>query len=408
MCRSSDSQPHRPSFDLGEILRDNIDKLQNCSPQQWKVVNALISCKTARLGGHVWECDHCRHTTNSYNSCRDRHCPKCQAQARATWLEHRLQELLPVEYFHVVFTIPSLLNPLALANKRVVYSILFRAVKETLSEAARNPKNLGARIGFLAILHTWGQNLLDHPHIHCVVPGGGLSADNSRWISSARGFFIHVDILSRLFRAKVLDYLKRAHRQGKLPFHGSDTNLATAETFQYTIDEAYSKQWVVYAKKPFAGPKQVLKYLGRYTHRIAISNYRIVDVRDDTVVFKWKDYRDKNKTKLMSLPTREFLRRFLLHVIPRNFVRIRSYGLLSNRTKATMLERCRELLHDCSTNALDAGTAEQQHKAAQEPPSSSDQSRLLLCPKCRRGHMIAVRIIEPESAANHPLILDSS
>ena len=399
-----DSHGHKPSFEIGDIFRDNIDKLHCCDPDQWKVTDALISCKTAALGGHVFECDSCHHTTNSYNSCRNRHCPKCQTKAQAQWLEKEVDELLPVEYFHVVFTIPSVLNAVASANKRAVYAILFRAVKETLLESAGNPKNLGARIGFLAILHTWGQNLLDHPHIHCVVPGGGLSADKSSWISCARGFFVHVNILSRLFKGKVLDYLKKAYQEGKISFHSTEDTSTPASAFQRVIDQAYAKEWVVYAKKPFAGPQQVLRYLGRYTHRIAISNYRIVDVRDDKVVFKWKDYRDGNKTKLMTLSTSEFLRRFLLHVIPRNFVRIRSYGLLSNRTKATMLGWCRALLNSRSADTQTA--TEQQDQRSDEPHSSSDDTPLFLCPKCRRGHMIAVGIIEP--ARINPAILNTS
>jgi hypothetical protein len=239
---SHDSHRHKPPFDIGDIFRDNTDKLKHCDSAQWKVINALTSCRTACLGGHVFECDHCHHTTNSYNSCRNRHCPKSQTQASSKWLENKVEELLPVEYFHVVFTIPDVLNPIALTNKRVVYSPLFRAVRETLLESAANPRNIGAHIGFLAILHTWGQNLLDHPHIHCVVPGGGLPADKNRWISCAKGFFVHVDILSRLFKGKVLDYLKRAYKKGDIissatkdktpphhPFSASSTKPTTSD-----------------------------------------------------------------------------------------------------------------------------------------------------------------------------------
>ncbi|MHA2497746.1 MAG: IS91 family transposase, partial [Candidatus Hodarchaeales archaeon] len=382
MSHCSRSEGKRPPFEVADVFRENLDKLEKLSPQQWKVVNAILSCRTSRMGGHVYECNRCGHRINSYNSCRNRHCPKCQALARAKWLEERMAELLPVEYFHVVFTIPDFLNPLALCNKEVVYAILFRAVKETISESASNPKNLGARIGFLAILHTWGQNLLDHPHIHCVVPGGGLSPDGNKWISSPRGFFIHVKILAKLFRGKFLDYLKKAFGDGKLHFYGKHKQLESQASFQRLLDKAYSKEWVVYAKKPFAGPEQVLKYLGNYTHRIAISNHRIVDIEDGKIIFKWKDYRDGGKRKLMSLQVAEFMRRFLLHVIPKGFVRIRSYGFLSNRNKRKLLATCRELLLD---SAEEGKKDEQESGPWQQIIHSLTSEDPLLCPHCRQG-----------------------
>jgi hypothetical protein len=240
----SKCEGQRPRWEVADIFRDHLDQLGKISAEKWKVVNALISCRTARLGGHVYECDHCGHTLNAYNSCRNRHCPKCQAKARSKWLKERMEELLPVEYFHVVFTIPDLLNPLTLINKEVVYEIQFRAAKETLVQSSANPKNLGARIGFLAILHTWGQNLLDHPHIHCVVPGGGLSLDGSRWISCPKGFFVSVKILSKLFRGKFLDYLKNAFQDHRLRFFGNSRNLEKPKEFQKLLDQAYSKPWV--------------------------------------------------------------------------------------------------------------------------------------------------------------------
>lgn len=395
----------RTPHEVADIFRENIDKLGKLSPEKWKVVNALISCRTARLGGHVYECDQCGHTLISYNSCRNRHCPKCQAIARAKWLEERTKELLPVEYFHVVFTIPNVLNRVALCNKETVYDILFRAVKETLLEASLNPKNLGARIGFMAILHTWGQNLLDHPHIHCVVPGGGLSPDGSSWIPCKRGFLVSVKVLAKLFRGKFLDYLKQAFQDNKLSFYGKNKCLEMPEKFQRLIDEAYSKEWVVYAKKPFAGPKQVLQYLGKYTHRVAISNYRIVDVKDDTVMFKWKDYKDTGTMKTMSLPVAEFMRRFLLHVIPKRFVKIRFYGILSNRNKKEMLSSCRELLND------DSNTDESVNEnlgTEQGIMTGLTEKDYFLCPECQKGHMIVVMVIEPEPFLENTCRLDSS
>lgn len=395
----------KPSHELADIFRENIERLGKLSPEKWKVVNALISCRTARLGGHMYVCDHCGHAMISYNSCRNRHCPKCQALARAKWLEERTKELLPVEYFHVVFTISNVLNRVALCNKETVYDILFRAVKETLLEASLNPKNLGARIGFMAILHTWGQNLLDHPHIHCVVPGGGLSPDGSSWIPCKRGFLVSVKVLAKLFRGKFLDYLKQAFQDHKLCFYGKNKDLEMPKRFQRLIDEAYSKEWVVYAKKPFAGPKQVLQYLGKYTHRVAISNYRIVDVKDDTVMFKWRDYKDGNIMKTMYLPVAEFMRRFLLHVIPKRFVKIRFYGILSNRNKKGMLRSCRELLND------DSNTDESVNEnpdTEQEVMTGLTEKDYLLCPECQKGHMIVVMVIEPETFLENTFRLDSS
>jgi len=395
----------KPVIEVSDIFRENLDKIGKISPEKWKVVNALISCRTARLGGHVYECDNCGHEIISYNSCRNRHCPKCQGLARAKWLDNRMKELLPVEYFHVVFTMPDILNRTALCNKEVVYGILFRAVKETLLEASLNPKNLGARIGFLAILHTWGQNLLDHPHIHCVVPGGGLSPDGSSWISSKKGFLVSVKILAKLFRGKFLDYLKRAFQDHKLHFYGENKELEIPKHFQKLIDQAYAKEWVVYVKKPFSGPKQVLQYLGKYTHRVAISNHRIIDVKDDRVIFKWRDYKDGNTMKTMSVSVEEFMRRFLLHVIPKRFVRIRFYGLLSNRNKKEMLIKCRELLHETTS---DDETAEENPDTGETSMTGLIENDYLVCPECQKGKMFIVMVIEPETVLENTCRLDSS
>ena len=382
----------RPGIEMADILREYSRDFKGLSPEQWEVVRAIVRCHTAAVGGHLWRCDQCGHNQIAYNSCRNRHCPACQASARAAWLQARMAELLPVSYFHVVFTVPDLLAPLALQNKRVFYDLLFRSVKESLSEAAANPKNLGARIGFLAVLHTWGQNLHHHPHIHCVVPAGGLSPDGSKWISTGGRFFLPVKVLSRLLRGKMLDYLKRAYRSGKLSFYGKLEPLAAdPDLFGALTGAAYAKNWVVYAKPPFAGAAQVLRYLGRYTHRVAISNHRILALRDGKVFFRWKDYKHGGRRKTMALETGEFIRRFLLHVLPKGYVRIRSYGILSNRSKAQTLATCRRLL---------AGDCEPGDDA--DDSAAGDQKDHLVCPKCRRGHMVAVMIIEPQPARASP------
>jgi hypothetical protein len=390
MSTCSPSEGNRPSVEVADIFRDHLHELGSIGPEQWKVVNALISCRTARLGGHLYACDHCGQTLTAYNSCRNRHCPKCQAAARAKWLDERMDELLPVEYFHLVFTIPDVLNHLVLVNKAVLYEILFRAAKETLLQSATNPKNLGARVGFLAILHTWGQNLLDHPHLHCLVPGGGLSSDGTRWISCRKGFFVSVKILSALFRGKFLDFLKNAYQNKQLQFPGQTSLFESWEAFQKLLNRAYAKHWVVYAKKPFAGPEQVLRYLGRYTHRVAISNHRIIDVRDGIVRFRWKDYKHANAWKIMSVSTAEFMRRFLLYVLPTGFMRIRPYGLLSNRNKNQNLAVCRNLLCDSS----ETEQSESQGLSSAQPTATTETA--ILCPNCHHGHLVSVMIIEPE------------
>lgn len=338
----------QPTYEIGDIFRENRAKLRHLklSPEQRKVVKAITRCRTARLGGHKLYCNTCGYSEISYNSCRNRHCPKCQYFKKLKWLNNRIEEILPVKYFHVVFTVPHLLNPLILQNKKELYGIFFKAVNETLTEAALNPKNLGAKIGFMTILHTWGQNLMDHPHIHCVVTGGGLNKDKTKWISSRDNFFIHVKRLSRLFRGKYLYYLKMAYNEKKLGFYGKLEELKYRENFNNLISKSYKKEWVVYSKKPFDSPVNVIKYLGRYTHRIAISNSRIVKVTDKEVSFRWKDYRNGNKKKIMTLPVEEFMRRFLLHTLPKGFKRIRFYGLLSNRYKKENIKTIRELLNN--------------------------------------------------------------
>ena len=313
---------------------------------QLKVMSAIEACRTAALGGHVAACRNCGHSHIAYNSCRNRHCPKCQGAAARDWLAAREAELLPVEYYHVVFTLPAPIADIAYQNKAIVYTILFKAAAETLIAIAADPKHLGARIGLTAVLHTWGAALTHHPHVHCIVPGGGLSPDGSRWIGCRPGFFLPVRVLSRLFRRLFLDKLVAAHEAGHLHFFGNHRPLADARAFAVTLSPWRKAEWVVYAKRPFADPDAVLAYLSRYTHRIAISNSRLMAFDDNTVTFKWKDYRAKGRGryKTMTLQAHEFIRRFLIHVLPHGFHRIRHYGLFANGGRAENLARARELL----------------------------------------------------------------
>jgi hypothetical protein len=309
-----------------------------------RIMAAIEACRTAALGGHVECCTDCGFVRIAYNSCRNRHCPKCQGLARAIWLAERQSELLPVPYFHVVFTLPAPAAEIAFQNKAAVYAILFKAAAETLSTIAADPRHLGAEIGFIAVLHTWGQNLHHHPHIHCLVPGGGLSLDGTRWISCRPGFFLPVRVLSRLFRRLFLEKLRAAFQDGKLVFFSALAGLADASVFARCLAELQRIEWVVYAKRPFAGPAAVLAYLGRYTHRVAIANSRLVALAGGQVSFRWHDYRHHNKSKVMTLAADEFIRRFLLHTLPDGFHRIRHYGFLANRHRADKLVLCRKLL----------------------------------------------------------------
>ena len=339
--------PARPRLEVADILRAHAEAYcarYPVSPLQAAVMRRLVACRTAALGGHVDACGRCGYTRVSYNSCRDRHCPKCQGVKRAQWLEARLQRLLPVEHFHVVFTLPKALHPLLLYHPRRLYHLLFQAAAQTLLTLAADPKRLGAHIGVTAILHTWGQNLLFHPHLHCVVTGGGLSLDGSRWISSRPGYFLPVKVLARLFRGKFLAGLKEAYHAGQLTLAGSVAKLAEPQAFRRWLDALYRQDWVVYAKRPWGGAKQVFRYLGRYSHRVAVSNSRLLALEDGQVSFRWKDYADDHRIKVMRLPADEFLRRFLLHVLPKRFVRIRHYGLFAGRNVSTQLARCQQLL----------------------------------------------------------------
>lgn len=313
-----------------------------------KVMNLISVCRTSALGGHLEKCDKCGYETNAYNSCRNRHCPKCQFTAKEKWIENRKSELLPIPYYHIVFTIPEELNRLTLANKKVMYNILFKSASETLLVLGKDPKHLGAEIGIIAVLHTWGQNLMDHPHLHCIVTGGGLNRDKSKWVKAKKAkhknFFIHVNIISDLFKKKFLYYFKKAQKNKELKFVGKISELNEHKVFQSMLNSLYTKKWITYCKRPFGGPEKVLEYLGRYTHRVAISNNRIKRMENNRVVFEWKDYRDNNTRKEMELPAVEFIRRFLLHILPENFYKTRYYGILSSRSKQKAIARCRELL----------------------------------------------------------------
>jgi len=312
--------------------------------QHQKVLLAITRCRTAALGGHRYQCSHCGHSVISYNSCRNRHCPKCQGNARHRWLEARQRELLPTSYVHVVFTLPRELAPLALQNKQVVYDLLFRTSAETLLEVARDPRHLGAEIGFFSVLHTWDQRLQHHPHVHCVSPAGGLSPDHTHWIRSRTRFFLPIKVLSRVFRGKFVAALKRACSERELHFYGDLKRLSQPKIFSAWLRQLFRHDWVVYCKPPFGGPEHALRYLGAYTHRVAISNHRLVSLADGQVTFRWRDSAHKNKKRLMTLSVEEFLRRFLLHLLPRGFVRIRNFGFLANRRRALLLPLCAHLL----------------------------------------------------------------
>ncbi len=313
-------------------------------PHISRVINSISSCRTSTLGAHIDECNECGHIRISYNSCRNRHCPKCQGLAKEKWIHARKKELLDTQYFHIVFTIPSQLYDISLINQKEIYSMLFKAVSETLLDTAKDKKYLAANIGFTCILHTWGQNLMYHPHIHCIVPGGGLSLDGTRWISSKKKFFIHVKILSSEFKKRFIKYLKVAYYSNKLKFTGKIEDLSFKYVFQNFVGKLLGLQWVVFSKPTFKKPQHVIEYLGNYTHRVAISNSRIISLENDNVTFKWKDYMDNDKIKLMTIPATEFIRRFLLHILPHKFVKIRHYGILSNKNKKAKIELCRRLI----------------------------------------------------------------
>ena len=370
----------RPPFEVADIVRTAGPQFRQrywraLTWPQIKVLNAIVRCRTAALGGHRDQCDHCGYQATWFNSCRNRHCPKCQTNAREKWLRRRQQELLPAVYYHLVFSVPHALVPLIWQNKKTLFSLLFEATAATLLEVAADPKHLGAEIGFFGILHTWGQTLQPHPHIHCVVPGGGVSSDHTpRWISSRSNFFLPVKVLSRVFRGKFCAGLRRAFRSRQLAFFGECLPLADEKNFSRFLRTLFQQDWVVYSKPPFGGPDHVLQYLARYTHRTAISNHRILSVTESEVRFRWKDYANHNKRRTMTLTGEEFLRRFLQHVLPKGFPRIRYFGWLANRKRGPLLELCRSLLRHTPQLAATA----------------SDQPVGPLCPKCQHP----MRVIE--------------
>ena len=395
----------RPPFEVADIIRAHGDRFVE-THTTWlttlhrRVLRALARCRTAALGGHLDRCDTCAHRAISYNSCRNRHCPKCLTRARDAWLAERQRELLPVGYAHVVFTLPHTLSWLALQNKRVVYDLLFRASAATLLEVARTPRHLGASIGVLSVLHTWGQTLRHHPHVHCVVPAGGLSPDGTRWVHTRPSFFLPVKVLRRVFRGKCVAGLADAFHDGALSFPGDLQRVAEEPAFRAFLRTLFRQDWVVYAKPPFGGPVHVLHYLARYTHRVAISNHRLVTVADDQVTFRWKDYRHGSQVRLMTLSADEFLRRFCLHVLPKGFVRIRFYGFLAPRRRTEDLSRCRRVLDACPRQALVAPSRE-----------ATTSSSLPPCPHCG-GVMIVIERLTARQigvrAFAEGLVLDSS
>jgi hypothetical protein len=374
---------NRPTLEVADIVRaaGNSFWEKYGSHLAWphrKVLDAIVRCRTTALGGHLDQCVRCGHQAISYNSCRNRHCPRCQGNARARWLAARSAELLPVPYFHIVFTLPHEFSALILQNKRLLYDLLFRTSAATLLEAARDPRYFGADIGFLGVLHSWGQNLEHHAHIHYIVPAGGLSLDGSRWIDSSPRFFLPVKALSKIFRDTFCDQLRELFQHDRLQFHGSVQQLASPESFSHFLSQLSQKDWVVYAKPPFGGADQVLNYLARYTHRVAISNHRLVAFENQRVSFRWRDYAHGGKQKVMTVPAEEFLRRYLLHVLPKGLVRIRHFGLFANRCRAASLQRCRSLLG--SEPRLDPSVPEDS-----QPP----------CPVCS-GPMMMVQRITPQ------------
>ena len=383
----------RPRLELADIVRAHGEayrRTHRLTRVQHRALRAIAACRTAALGGHREACDHCGATRITYNSCRNRHCPKCQTAAKEQWLAARKAELLPIPYFHVVFTVPHALNALAQGNPRVIYALLFRAAADTLLTFGRDSRHLGGTIGITAILHTWGQNLSQHLHLHCLVTGGALAPDGERWIPARSGFLFPVRALARVFRGKFLAALQAAYSAEQLTVAGGIAPLADPPAFATFVTALRTTDWVVYAKRPCGGPDQVLDYLGRYTHRVAISNHRLVACTRDTVQFRWKDYADRDRVKVMTLTAEEFLRRFLLHVVPARFMRIRHFGLLANRHRATRLEHCRQLL------AVPAPTP---------PPGTSDGARAISqvhrCPLCHFGAWVVIEIV-PRGYPPHP------
>jgi hypothetical protein len=393
----------RPPLEVADIVRAAGDAFieRNRHWLRWrhvKVLLAIVRCRTAALGGHLDECTRCGHRVAiSYNSCRNRHCPKCQTAAREQWIAARRRELLPTRYLHVVFTLPGRLAPLVLQNNKILYDLLFRTSAETLLEVACNPRHLGAEIGFFSVLHTWSQKLKIHPHVHCVVPAGGLSPDHTRWVRSRDNYFLPKEVLSKVFRGKFVNALEQAFQHGQLNFQGNLKLLAQPKIFAAWLRPLYRQDWVVYLKRPFGGPEYVLQYLGRYTHRVAISNHRLVSYADGKVTFRWRDSAHNNEQKLLPLSVDEFLRRFLLHLLPQGFVRIRNFGFLANRKRATLLPLCFHLL----------GSA-QEPQAEQHASSIEDSHGLWFCPKCGGPMKVIERLTAAEIQLRSPPVVTAA
>jgi len=400
----------RPVLEVADIFRAHGPAWRDAnaghvSLAQLKAMSAIETCRTAALGGHVARCEECAHTDIAYNSCRNRHCPKCQGTAARAWLAEREAELLPVPYYHLVFTLPAAIADIAYQNKAAIYAILFRAAAETLMTIAADPKHLGARIGVISVLHTWGSALTHHPHIHMIAPGGGVSLDGQRWVSCRPGFFLSVCVLSRLFRRLFLEQIMAAHRAGRLQFFGARAALAARDVFSAFLTPLRTTEWVVYAKRPFGGPEAVLAYLARYTHRVAISNSRLIALNETSVTFKWKDYRidGNDRYKTMALAAHEFIRRFLIHVLPSGFHRIRHYGLFASGVRAHNIARARELLA--------APASQKEHARANDDNKAELTSPSRSCPCCG-GRMIVIETFErgraPRGFSMNDLWIDTS
>jgi putative transposase/transposase-like zinc-binding protein len=393
----------RPPLEVADLVRAAGDAFieRNRHWLRWKHIKVLLAirrCRTAALGGHLDECTRCGHRAPiSYNSCRDRHCPKCQTAARDRWIAARRRELLPTRYLHVVFTLPRRLAPLVLQNKKVLYGLLFRTSAETLLEVARHPRHLGAEIGFFSVLHTWSQKLKIHPHVHCVVPAGGLSLDHTRWVRSRDNYFLPKEVLQEIFRGKFVDALKQAFQNGQLRFEGDLKLLAQPKIFATWLRPLFRQDWVVYLKRPFGGPEYVLHYLGRYTHRVAISNHRLVSLTDGQVTFRWRDAAHHNEQKLLPLSLDEFLCRFLLHILPKGFVRIRNFGFLANRKRTMLLPLCFQLL----------GSA-QQPQTEQHGSGTEDFPDSWRCPKCGAPMRVIERLTAAEIQLRSPPRISSA
>jgi hypothetical protein len=380
----------RPLFEVADVIHAHADALVNggcISSAKKRVMRRLTACRTAALGGHVDSCNRCDYQRIAYNSCRDRHCPKCQASARAEWVEAREADLLPVTYYHVVFTVPQEIAAIALQNKRVMYGIIMRASANTLLQIARDPKHLGANIGFISVLHTWGQTLVHHPHVHCVVTGGGLDESGGKWIECQPSYFLPLRVLSEVFRGKLLDMTRRAFARGEMRLQGGLAHLGDPERFAEHLRRTYAHNWVVHTNPPFGGVHQVFKYLARYTHRVAIANSRIVAMDNGNVSFRWKDYAHGSRHRTMTLAGPEFLRRFLLHVLPKGFVRMRSYGFLANGVRATRLAACRAALAVPVEPQMNGDLVE----------AAPSQTSLPSCPSCKVGQLIAGPNLPPFS-----------